>query len=133
MLENLPSWMKFNRLGHVEFKKNVSSDSEGVEHGRLKPALTVNDINVVSSQVMHGERVEGHKPIIDLDIEHLYVKSSTEGHAHLVLNVTLSDDQYERLLTTLADCGIIGYGIIENQWKKEKHTAMRLPGIKKEF
>lgn len=43
------------------------------------------DANVVSS---HWDE-DKHLPILDLDFDHLYVPSTTPGHAHLYLNVPI--------------------------------------------
>jgi hypothetical protein len=88
------------------------------------------DANLVSSIVYKDENVTIHTPLIDLDVEHFYVKSSTEGHAHLCINTQIDHEAYGELLRALHKCGIIGKGILL-QYERDGQTNLRLPGIKK--
>lgn len=59
--------------------------------------------NLVASLTDKGT----HMPIIDLDFPHVYMPSTSNGHAHLYLDVEMSRFKLYLLLATLAFCGII--------------------------
>lgn len=123
----LPEWMRWNRLVHVNFRSNDYVETKN----EVTHAVTLDEINCVTSEVIMDGKVVGHYPIIDLDVPHFYTPSSTEGHGHLVLNVQLSEKEYKKLLDVLVECGIVQQGVMDGQWKRYRHTAMRLPDVKK--
>lgn len=86
--------------------------------------------NLITSILYTDEDHTIHLPLIDLDVEHAYFTSSSEGHGHLYLNVQLNHEKYGKLLDVLYECGIIEKGIIE-QYKRLGYTNLRLPGLKK--
>jgi hypothetical protein len=92
------------------------------------PELPSGEHNVVTSSL---GRADLHAPVLDIDIPHTLVPSSTPGHSHLYLDVEMTWAQYERLLEVLADVGIIekGYYLAS---QARGFTAARLPWIKKE-
>lgn len=101
------------------------------------PATSIHDADVVSSEVDYkawwGDTAQYHQPVLDLDVDHVYVDSTTPGHGHLYFNLPepLSESRYFRLLDVLADCGIIEEGYAKVS-KRKGYTAARLPWIKKE-
>lgn len=52
-----------------------------------------------------------HAPILDIDYPAMVLPSTTEGHSHLYLGVTMSWRVYKQLLKALARAGVI-----ENSW-----------------
>lgn len=84
------------------------------------------DSNLVSSLTTSGM----HKPIIDLDIPHVYVPSSTDGHGHLYLNVAMSHSDFETLLVTLNHYGIVGEGSV-HQLRATGVALARTPDVRK--
>ena len=71
-----------------------------------------------------------HYPLIDLDVPHLYIPSSQEGHAHLLITKEVTSDQYWNLLDALAQCGIVEEGYAAAS-KAKNFAAIRLPWVKK--
>lgn len=100
------------------------------EEDRASPG----DANIITSVIyqnpdlLDDDSSTIHLPLIDLDIEHLYVKSSSYGHAHLYLNTQLTHEEYRELLRVLHKCGIIGKGTLD-QLERDGSTQLRLPGI----
>lgn len=86
--------------------------------------------NIISSVVTEVGDTKYHRVLLDLDVEHHYVPSSTPGHAHLFINVLLPHEKYRNLLITLKECGILGEGTA-TQIDRDGMTSLRLPGIKK--
>lgn len=84
------------------------------------------EANCVSSLLEDGN----HAPILDLDISHEYVPSSTPGHAHLYLNVSMSWRKYRRLLKALRRAGILEDGYVKSALRRG-HNEARLPHIRK--
>ena len=88
--------------------------------------------NLISSELApQVGTVIFHAPLLDLDVPHLYVPSSTPGHGHLYLDVELTQPEYFHLLDVLAK-----YGIIEGGWvaatKARGYATLRAPGVTKE-
>lgn len=73
-----------------------------------------------------------HKILLDLDVEHHYIPSSTTGHAHLYINKVLNHEEYRELLRVLKKYGILGEGTA-SQIDRDGCTSLRLPGIQKEI
>jgi hypothetical protein len=64
------------------------------------------DGNLVSSVTDKGT----HMPIIDLDFPHQYIPSSSNGHAHLYLDVEMNRFKLFILVTALYLTGVIELG-----------------------
>lgn len=71
-----------------------------------------------------------HLPVLDIDIPHKLVPSSTEGHSHLYLDVPVKWDDYVKLLRLLAQIGVLEYGYVDASINKGA-TMVRKPGVKK--
>jgi hypothetical protein len=71
-----------------------------------------------------------HEPVLDIDFPAALVPSTTEGHFHLYLNRTMSWDDYQKLLTTLYEVGIIEEGFYKMSLMRGQ-TFVRMPGVKK--
>lgn len=82
--------------------------------------------NLVSSATPLGT----HLPVLDIDFPVRAVPSTTPGHFHLYIDKELTPGQYDLLLTTLRDIGIIEPGFY-NAWKARGMTMVRKPGEKK--
>lgn len=87
--------------------------------GKLRPDRNG---NLITSRLDNGK----HMPVIDLDIDHFYIPSRTQGHGHLYLNVEVEEELYLKLLKVLLECKIIGEGNL-NQMLVAGHTSTRLP------
>lgn len=88
----------------------------------------VDEMDVVSSE-MYG--ISGwHAPVLDIDIAHTWVPSTTKNHGHLYFDVMLPWEQYKELLEVLAKCGIIEEGYAGASIAKG-FSAVRLPWVKK--
>ena len=72
-----------------------------------------------------------HAPVLDLDVPHELVPSSTPGHAHLYLDVPMSWWRYKRLLKALARAGVIEKGFVKASIARG-HTDVRVPWLKKD-
>lgn len=71
-----------------------------------------------------------HIPSLDIDMRVIVSESKTGGHHHLTLpDVRLTPDQYERLLTVLAECGIIQDGFLA-RYRVNGATFLRIKGDK---
>lgn len=88
---------------------------------------TVEDAEVVTSWLV-GSKLHG--PVLDIDIPHALVPSTTPGHAHLYLDVKMSWRKYKRVLRALAAAGIIEKGYVKASLRR-KHTAVRVPWLAK--
>ena len=87
------------------------------------------DANLITSRY-EGEGIETHALLLDLDVEHIYVPSSTKGHGHLYVNLKLSRWDWERVMRELAAVGVIGAGYHEHALRRG-YASLRPPWIKK--
>lgn len=72
-----------------------------------------------------------HKPVLDIDFPAKLIESSSEGHFHLYLDKELTWAQYEKLLITLGEIGLVEHGYVEAA-RRRGYTAVRLPWVRKE-
>lgn len=72
-----------------------------------------------------------HKPVLDLDVRHVLVQSSTPGHAHLYIDTAMSWEDYQELLTVLNKAGIISQGFYDMAMARGQ-TMVRKPGVVKQ-
>lgn len=97
-----------------------STSSEGTF---LPKPLPSGEHNVVTSSLGIADK---HAPVLDLDIPHELVPSATPGHSHLYLDVSMTWEQYKKLLKVLAEVGIIEHGYYRASVAKG-FSAARLP------
>lgn len=106
--------------------------SEGGESDEREPADFFDGANVVSSlRTDEPAGLKRHAVLLDLDVPAYLVPSSTEGHSHLYIDVSVRERDYYRLLEVLADCGVIERGYADVSRRKGA-TFVRLPWIKKD-
>jgi hypothetical protein len=84
------------------------------------------EANLVSSLLDDGQ----HAPILDLDVPHRYVASSTPGHGHLYIDVAMPWWKYRLLLQILASCGILEEKHVRASLERGA-THVRKEGVKK--
>lgn len=68
--------------------------------------------------------------MLDLDIEHWYSESSTDGHAHLVLARDLDISDLKEIVNVLVKHGILQEGI-KKQLDDRGCLTLRMPGMQK--
>lgn len=86
--------------------------------------VSAEEANCVSSLLEDGR----HAPVLDLDVPHEYRASSTPGHGHLLIDVSLSWREYRRLLKALGRAGILEPGYVSSALKR-RHNEARLPHV----
>lgn len=69
--------------------------------------------------------------MLDLDQNHWYTESSSEGHGHLVIDANLEPWQMKEIIEVLAKHGVLQQGI-EKQWNERQCLTLRMPGMKKD-
>ena len=102
----------------------TSSDEEvGVLDNRVE-VDSLDEANLVSSKLSNGK----HAPVLDLDIPHALVPSSTEGHSHLYLDIEIWWDDYVELLKVMSKCGILEEPYVRLNIERGA-TFVRKPGL----
>lgn len=85
--------------------------------------------NLVSSLLANGK----HSPLLDLDVSHRVIPSTTKGHGHLYIDgVELPWWKYRVMLAVLSWCGVIERNYYKHSVKR-KMTMVRAPGVKKPY
>jgi hypothetical protein len=83
--------------------------------------------NLVSSECDDGL----HMPVVDLDVPHELVESTTPGHGHLYLDVPMRFWRYAILLWGLYQAGVIERGFF--WWAlRRRATFVRPPHVRKQ-
>lgn len=123
-----PSWLWNRKLRNLD--NLLMGSNSGDDFSIFDGEETVNYEEATLITSLAGTVPEVHLPVIDLDIEHHYEPSSTSGHGHLFLNVSLTRDQMTELVSVLARLGIIEAGFA-NSYSERGYTAVRKPGIVK--
>lgn len=118
---NIPG--KYPRLLY----KNIRWQDEYGREGWTRTPANYGNAEVVSSEIGGGE----HCPVLDIDVPAFLVASSTYGHSHLYIDHPMSWRKYKRLLKALSRAGIIEKGYADASIRR-KHTAVRVPWLKKE-
>lgn len=98
------------------------------------PIATMSGVSwsiVQEEAIRKGEGSTWHKPLLDIDFPAKLVPSSTPGHFHLFLDKKLTWENYKKLLSVLAEVGIIEPGYYGASLKRGS-TDVRLPWIKKD-
>ena len=115
----------------VDWRRGHSDDQTGefVDDSR-QITKALEQAEAISSRTMHSTGQVWHRPMIDLDMEAAIVPSSTAGHCHLYINKELSWDDYEKLLTVMAEVGLVELGYVAAS-RKRQCTFLRLPWIRK--
>lgn len=87
--------------------------------------------NTITSQMANTGAANLHRVVLDIDRGCKVIPSSTPGHHHLYIDAVMPWETYSRLLTVLAEAGIIEPGY--NSASQERgYTRLRLPWIRKE-
>ena len=105
-----------------------SDSSQFPSQEERKKAPSIADANVCTSVRLDTE--DRHAVLLDLDVPAALVPSSTPGHSHLYVDVSVPTETYFRLLDVLAEAGVIETGYA-NVSKHRGGTSLRLPWIKK--
>lgn len=86
--------------------------------------------NVATSHVYESYATKYHIPVLDIDMPCALFPSSTEGKFHLYIDCPMTFEEYTKLLTVMAEVGILEFGFVGASIAKG-HTALRLPWVKK--
>ncbi|RZU30630.1 hypothetical protein [Blastococcus saxobsidens] len=116
--------LAIGRLTH--YHPSVDSQTYPVDRVFKLPVVPADEANVASSLLTNGR----HAPAIDVDLPVHAVPSSTPGHSHLYIDAELTWDDYLRLLTVMAEVGLVEEGFLDSA-RKRGTTLLRLPGVTK--
>jgi hypothetical protein len=111
---------------HVLYK-NIQWRDEYAVTGWTRTPANHSDAQVVSSEIYDTDR---HAPVLDIDVPAYLVPSSTPGHSHLYIDVSMSWRTYKKLLRAMVKAGILEKGYVKASIRR-RHTAVRVPWLKK--
>jgi hypothetical protein len=125
------SGFKYATFGEKKTGQKWNDDTDAYEdydYYVTQKAESSDDAELLISRVPGQKGM--HYPILDLDSPHLYIPSTQSGHGHLVFTKPISDTLYWKLLTVMAECGIIEEGYASAS-KNKNFAAIRLPWVVK--
>lgn len=89
------------------------------------------EAELMCSENIGDSRLAGtHSILLDIDRDAYLIPSTTEGHYHLVIPAALKWDDYYNFLHAAVKAGIVQQGFANAAYQR-KHTALRLPWVKK--
>lgn len=118
------------------FAANLTvEDYEGKEHPDALERAVVEDLreaNVYSSALIDedGERTGFHTIAIDVDHPVRLRETDTPGHYHLLIDVPMPWEVYEKVLDALTEAGVVEEGYYQASVEREA-TCLRLPWVHK--
>lgn len=121
-------WLKWLGLRRGELQ--TDSDQIPELYVDALEEAPLDQANLVVSRYAGGG-IETHALLLDLDVEHEYWPSSTEGHGHLLVNLKLTRQEWQRVMQVLRDVGVISPGYHDHS-QRRGFASLRLPWIKKE-
>jgi len=136
---NDPKWLRFKtiaaflRKAVVDFPLNGDSETKVDEDWDERVVHHVNnwaDANAVSSELSGSWDKGYHMVLLDLDIDHVYIPSSTPYHGHLILKTRLKQEAMQEVLEVLGKHGILQPGYVSAA-RHRKSAWLRVPWVKK--
>jgi len=71
-----------------------------------------------------------HAPVLDLDVPHTLIPSTTLGHSHLYIDTPIPWSEYKRLLVLLGKVGILDSAYVSISLARGR-SQVRVPWLKK--
>jgi hypothetical protein len=112
-----------------KFSKKLYTLEKYTPDDKAVVVQTPEEANLITSQIVGQPGM--HALVIDLDVPHAYVPSTTPGHGHLYLDVPMTTELAMSLLEFLADCGVVEEGYYKAS-KNRGCSAVRPPWVQKE-
>ena len=119
----LPQWLQSSVFYRSKLKRHSGEKWESNPCEAVHPY----DANLISSENAHGT----HYLMLDLDHDHWYHESSTQGHGHLVIRKELELYQLIEIVNVLVRHGVLQEGI-KMQLDDRGCLTLRMPGMKKD-
>ena len=121
------------RAAVIDFLPGDNSDVPRADERIELDHVPLEEANAISSQIVSNDILKNgkHKVLLDLDVDHCYVPSTTKGHGHLLIDVDLEWEDYRKLLIMLAQLGILQPGYVDASID-QKGTWLRTPSTKKQ-
>jgi hypothetical protein len=101
------------------------------QRSRVESWDDANLIGSINDDDENDENVKSHSIVLDIDVTHQYVTSSTAGHGHLIVPAHIATDAYRDLLQALMRVGVVSEGYVWHASRREWTTFVRRPGISK--
>lgn len=127
--EFLSTFVRHLRFGKADILYGSKNWNKAMASNTVDDA-DPDEANLVTSRYK-GEGIETHALLIDLDIEHVYVPSSTGGHGHLYVKTTMGRGQWQSLMAALCKAGVISDGYYSASINRG-FSSLRPPWVKKE-
>lgn len=121
------------RKAVVDFPPEADSEhdpGDGWDERVVKDVDYLDQANAISSEYGSSFWKGKHMLFLDLDIAHVYVPSTTEGHGHLIVQTMLSQEAMQECLDVLAKHGVVQEGFAKAAAHR-KSAWLRVPWFKK--
>lgn len=106
---------------------NELKGSDEPDIAEVREPCELGNANLVGSLCTDGK----HRPVLDIDFPAMLVPSSTPGHFHLYLDLSMDEEKYLRFVEALSEFGVVSkfYAKVSRQ---RGQTFCRLPWVRKD-
>ena len=109
-------WFGICEQLHAAVINFYALDSDSIENAPeervIEDNVNLHEATAIGSRTYDWRRrpCDWHQPMFDIDIPHVYVSSSTEGHGHLIFRKRMPWADYLKVLKVMSDVGLIQPG-----------------------
>ena len=115
----------------VNFYAEDSGDiSSAPEERIIEDKVAIYEATAIGSKVQSDYLKDQHQILLDIDVPHVYIPSTTEGHGHLIFRRQVSFAAYLRLMEHMAELGLIEPGFV-SATRNRGEAWLRVPWVAK--
>lgn len=114
-----PQWFKICEQLHGAIIDFFAKDSDNIVNGpeerMVEDIVPLHKATGIGSRTMNfkGQPCDWHQPLLDIDVPHVYMPSTTEGHGHLIFRKRMPWADYLKLMEVMAEVGLLEKGFVE--------------------
>lgn len=120
------------RRAHVDFEVDADSRTPGADERVVRDYTRWEDTTAISSELKKGLHKGKHILLLDLDVPHVYVPSTQDGHGHLAVFVPMDKWEMQNTLDYLAKVGVLEQGYVDSAAHRGA-AWLRTPWTRKEI
>jgi hypothetical protein len=113
-----PHWFFICERLHAAVVNFYAKDSGDIssrtpDERLVQDKVALHEATAIGSKVQSDYLRDQHQIMFDIDVPHVYVPSTQEGHGHLIFRKQVPFGKYLGLLEHMADMGLIEQGFVD--------------------
>ena len=117
---------------HVDFLVNADSKHGPTDERIVRDNTRWEDTTAISSELKKGMYKGKHILLLDLDVPHIYVPSTQDGHGHLAVFAPMDAGRMFSTMDQLARVGVLEQGYADSA-RSRGAAWLRTPWTRKEI